>query len=65
MAKFQNTNGYSFSWTQDYTGWTVPLIYCHQVNMDNELARLDFIEQQVQEMESFPEVEALLERIMK
>jgi hypothetical protein len=54
---------YSFSWTQPHYGyqWPSPL---EQVNAINELARLDFLEEQVQTMTSYPDAEAIIKKVM-
>lgn len=54
---------YSFSWTQPNYGyqWPNPL---EQVNAINELARLDFLEEQVQAMTTYPDAEAILKKVM-
>lgn len=51
---------YSFSWTQPYH-WSNP---SEQVNAMNELARLDFLEEQVQAMKSYPDAEAIIKKVM-
>lgn len=57
-------NGYSFSFTQPYPGysWPDPV---QQVNVMNELARLDFLEQQIQEMLTYPDAERIIKRIQE
>lgn len=62
--KFKGIN-YSFSYTQNYNGWTAPQIYDSLVDVENELARLDFLEDEIQEMTEYPEAKALLANIFK
>lgn len=54
--------GYSFSWHQPYT-YNMSLNPLYQVNVMNELARLDFLEEQIQEMTSYPDAEKIIDRI--
>lgn len=51
---------YSFSWTQPYPTWPNPVV---QVNVMNELARMDFLEEQIQEMTSYPAAEKIIRKI--
>ena len=53
--------GYSFSWTQSY----VSMNPAYQINVENEIARMDFLEEQIQEMTSFPDAEKILKKIVK
>jgi hypothetical protein len=55
-------NGYSFSWTQPYYGYTWP-DPIKQVNVMNEIARMDFLEEQIQSMLTYPDAEAILNKI--
>ena len=73
-------NGYSASFTYKYKGWTVPEIYQdltengQMIQIDpartvstevaNELARIDFMEQEISKMLTFPEAEAIINKIM-
>ena len=64
---------FSTSWTQQtynvhpYNNWTVTQISAQEIatNVNNELARLDFLEDEIQAMTSYPDVERLLENILK
>ena len=64
---------FSTSWTQQtynvhpYNSWSVPQISAQEVttNVNNELARLDFLENEIQAMTSYPDVERLLANIFK
>ena len=51
---------YSFSWTQPYPSWSNPIV---QVNVMNELARMDFLEEQVQAMTEYPDALAIIEKV--
>lgn len=55
---------YSFSWTQPHYGyqWPSPL---EQVDVMNELARMDFLEEQIQEMSTYPDAELIIKNIMR
>jgi len=51
---------YSFSYTPNYKGWTAPQIYDSLVDVENELARLDFLEDEIQAMTEYPDAEKIL-----
>lgn len=51
---------YSFSWTQPYPSWPNPIV---QVNVMNELARMDFLEEQIQAMTEYPDALAIIEKV--
>ena len=53
-------NGYSFSWTQPYVSMNPAYQY---INVENELARMDFIEDEIQSMTSYPDAEAIISKI--
>ena len=53
----------SYSWTQPYVSMNP--VYQQAVDTDNEIKRLDFLEEQIQEMTSYPEAEQLIRNIMK
>jgi hypothetical protein len=53
---------YSFSWTQEYT--SLNPVYQQAVDTDNEVKRLDFLEEQIQEMASYPDAEAIIKKVM-
>jgi hypothetical protein len=54
--------GYSFSWMQPYTH-NMSLNPLYQINAMNELARMDFLEEQIQQMTHYPDAEAIIEKI--
>lgn len=56
--------GYSFSFTQSYPGysWPDPI---KQVNVINEIARMDFLEEEIQSMLTYPDAEAILNKVMQ
>jgi hypothetical protein len=58
-------NGYSFSWTQPYNVSMNPFYNQQNVDVENELARLDFLEEEIQQMTSYPDAEALIKNIFK
>lgn len=53
------------SWTQPYNVSMNPFYNQQNVDVENELARLDFIEEEIQEMTSYPDAEALIKNIFK
>ena len=77
MAKSPNTdpfNGYFASWTQPYV--TMNGFWSNEqferstqkeqsVTVSNELARLDFLEDEVQSMLTYPDAEAIINKITK
>tara|TARA_Y100000385_G_scaffold250106_1_gene271924 strand:+ start:696 stop:917 length:222 start_codon:yes stop_codon:yes gene_type:complete len=64
---------YNTSWTQDYPGWENNFVNAlftavdkeRETTTQNELARLDFLEDEIQEMTEYPDVERLLANILK
>ena len=54
-------NGYSFSWTQPYSASMNPL-YQDQVTL-NELQRLDDVDRAVQNMLTYPDAEAIINKL--
>lgn len=60
MDKKPSEYSYSFSWTQPYPSWPNPIV---QVNTMNELARMDFLEEQVQAMTEYPDALAIIEKV--
>lgn len=50
---------FSFSWTQPY----VSMNPMYQINVQNELARLDFLEEQIQQMTHYPDAEKIINKI--
>ena len=60
MSKKPSEYSYSFSWTQSYPAWPNPV---NQVNTMNELARMDFLEEQIQEMTEYPDALAIIEKV--
>lgn len=70
--KFEGIN-YSTSWTQSYPGWENNFVNAlfnavdkeRETTTQNELARLDFVEDEIQEMTEYPEAKALIANIFK
>jgi hypothetical protein len=60
MDKKPSEYSYSFSWTQPYPSWPNPIT---QVNTMNELARIDFLEEQIQAMTEYPDAVAIIEKV--
>ena len=77
MAKSPNTdpfNGYFASWTQPYVSmngfWSNEQFERttqkeQSITVSNELARLDFLEDEVQSMLTYPDAEAIINKITK
>ena len=63
MSKEFNGLSYSYSWTQNYNGWTAPQIY-QDLTVQEELKRLDEIDKMVENRLTFPEVEAILNKVI-
>ena len=63
-------NGVSASFTYSYPNWDnqfVKAIYAHnekqqKIETQNTIAWMDFIEQEIQEMTSFPEADKIIEK---
>jgi len=69
MSK-KETWTYSFEWTQPYVAMNEFYIEKEnkidpRIETANELARMDFLEDEIQEMSSFPDAERLLKNILK
>ena len=70
MSK-KKINGVSASFTHQYPNWDnqfVKAIFAHnekqqKIETQNTIAWMDFIEQEIQEMTSFPEVDKIIEKI--
>lgn len=56
-------NGYSFSFTQPYTVSLNP--YYNQISVAHELQRLDDIDKAVQNMLTYPDAEAIINKLTK
>lgn len=65
---------YSASFNQQYGNWQFPSIFSNEqaerstqkeqaLTVSNELARLDFLEDEVQDMLTYPEAESIINRI--
>ena len=77
MAKSPNTdpfNGYFASWTQPYVSmngfWSNEQSERttqkeQAITVSNEIARLDFLEDEVQNMLTYPDAEAIINKITK
>ena len=63
----------SHSWTQSYPGWDNNFINAlfnavdkeRETTTQNELARLDFLEDEIQAMNVYPDAEKIINRIQK
>lgn len=77
MAKSPNTdpfNGYFASWTQPYVSmngfWSNEQFERttqkeQAITVSNELARLDYLEEEIQSMLTYPDAEAIINKITK
>lgn len=55
-----NNWSYSFSWTQPYTSMNT----VYQLNTANEIARIDFLEDEIQKMTHYPDAEKIIQKVM-
>ena len=60
---FLNHVPYNVTYTVTFNGENVTNLVYKDVEVENELARLDFHEEEIQQMTSFPEAEKLLNSI--
>ena len=56
--------GYSFSWTQPYNVSMNPFYQNNKLTIKEELERLDEIDDQVMLMDSYPDAEKILKKIL-
>ena len=54
--------GYSHFWTQPYIGFEIYNMNS-KVETFNELARIDFLEDEIREMTSYPDAEQIINKI--
>lgn len=50
----------SYSWTQSYQGWTVP----QTANTNEEMIRIEAVDNIVNAMKSYPDAEEILTKIL-
>ena len=70
--KFEGIN-YSTSWTQSYPGWNNNFVNAlfnavdkeRETTTQNELARLDFLEDEIQEMTEYPDAQRMIRNIFR
>jgi hypothetical protein len=55
---------YSFSYTQPYSNWDMYRLNMQKIDIENEIARLDFLEEQIQSMKTYPDAEKIIHQIM-
>lgn len=55
-------NGYSFSWTQSYVSLN-PMYQCSQLTLQEEIERLEEIDDRVELMDSYPEALAIIQKV--
>ena len=65
MSKENKFPSYSYSFQVDYPGWNSFYVNKQSINTQNELARLDFLEQQIQEMDSYPQALELINKALQ
>ena len=58
-------NGYSFSWTQPYNVSMNPFYQYNELTVNEEIERLNEIDDQVALMDSYPDAQALIKNIFK
>jgi len=59
----KNIFSYSFSFQQPYT-YNMSMNPAYQINVMNELAKMDFLEEQIQEMNHYPDAERILKKVL-
>ena len=59
----KNIFSYSFSFQQPYT-YNMSMNPAYQINVMNELAKMDFLEEQIQEMNHYPDAEKILKKVL-
>jgi len=69
MDEFRNTNGYSFSWTQPYQslneffkGQSCKEIY-NSLTLEEQIDKLEMVDRWVDSMLTYPDAEAILNKI--
>jgi hypothetical protein len=67
MDEFPNTNGYSFSWTQPYLPTSYNPFYqtVRAAELELELDRLDAVDLLVDQMDSYPDAQQIITRVME
>lgn len=60
-----NFEGYSFSWTQPYNVSMNPFYQKSELTVNEELERLNEVDDQVALMDSYPDAEKLLRNIFR
>jgi hypothetical protein len=61
----------NYSWTQSYPGWDNNFVNTlfnavdkeRKTTTQNELARLDFLEDEIQEMTEYPDAEKIIKKV--
>lgn len=65
MAESPNTNGYSFSWTQPYLPTSYNPFYERKVDVAEEMAKIEMVDNWVDAMLTYPDAERIINKIMK
>ena len=67
MDEFRNTNGYSFSWTQPYLPTSYNPFYerARDIRLEEEIDRLEMVDRWVDSMLTYPDAEAILNKIRR
>lgn len=63
MAESPNTNGYSFSWTQPYLPTSYNPFYERKVDIAEEMARIEMVDNWVDAMLTYPDAERILKKL--
>jgi hypothetical protein len=65
MAESPNTNGYSFSWTQPYLPTSYNPFYERKVDVAEEMAKIEMVDNWVDAMLTYPDAERIINKLMK
>ena len=65
MAESPNTNGYSFSWTQPYLPTSYNPFYERKVDVAEEMAKIEMVDNWVNAMLTYPDAERIINKLMK
>ena len=63
MDEFPNTNGYSFSWTQPYLPTSYNPFYERKVDIAEEIAKIEMVDNWVDAMLTYPDAERILKKL--
>lgn len=63
MTERQNINGYSFSWTQPYLPTSYNPFYERKVDIAEEMAKIEMVDNWVDAMLTYPDAERILKKL--